>query len=229
MSSLLSKKTSVCLKGILALMILIHHVYQNTLLGSEYVIIDYVLRSFGLYGVSAFFLLSGYGLMYSISRGGYFDKLKRKCVNLYILTLCLILLYFLFNTALGISMPQNLIYKSFLFGGTIVGAGWYLQVILVCYIAVLLIWRHVEKYKVFAYTIFVLTFIFMMALRLPSHWYISLLSLPVGMGLYKFENSIIQLLSSNKRYVIVLALSFMLFLFSTCWIYFSPTIGYVVN
>lgn len=70
MSCLLAKQTSISLKGVLALMILIHHIYQQTLFGSSSLLIDYVLRSFGYWGVSAFFMLSGYGLMFSLRNGG---------------------------------------------------------------------------------------------------------------------------------------------------------------
>lgn len=199
MSCLLAKQTSISLKGVLALMILIHHIYQQTLFGSKSLLIDYVLRSFGYWGVSAFFMLSGYGLMFSLRNGGgYSNKLKKKCRNLYFLTIFLVLLYWLVDSCFNVPIDTNLLIKSFVFGGTIVGGGWYLQVTLVIYLAFYFLEKFDSSRIVLYMTIFVSVLIVLMMLaHMSIHWYISLLALPLGMTLYLYENKLISFITRN--------------------------------
>lgn len=68
----LSKENTTNLKGLLALMVLLHHTYQKALIGSSVAIFDFTMRSLGFYCVSCFLFLSGYGLMTRYLNGGVF-------------------------------------------------------------------------------------------------------------------------------------------------------------
>ena len=208
-------------------MILIHHIYQNVLLGSDYSIVDYTLRSFGYWGVTTFFALSGYGLMYSVTQGGkeYFLKLKNKCVNMYFLTVFLIFLYWGTYSLLGIDVDTNRVMQSFLYGHTIIVAGWYLQSTILFYIGFLLLYKFDSSILFYRnYTLFVVLYIIVIfLLKFPIHWYISCLGLPMGMYLYKYQDKLYSIFESSYKFSFFLILT--LFLVSTIWIYLRPEIG----
>lgn len=221
---LISRDTSICLKGLLAIMILVHHIYQCVLSEVEYSIVDYTLRSFGYWGVTTFFLLSGYGLMCSVIREGYLFKLKNKCINMYFLTIFLIVLYWGINSILGINVDINRVIQSFLFGDTIIVAGWYLQETIIFYIGFFLLCKIDKNHLCRNYTLFIIVFIIIMYLiKQPIHWYISCLGLPCGMYVYKYRTKLYFLF--NNKYMFSVALSLTLFLISTLWIYISPEFG----
>lgn len=95
----LSSERSRCLKGIFAICVLIHHLYQhsglfyNTAFGG-------VLQAFGYLSVACFFFLSGYGLYASYQIKGviYIDTfMKRKIVPYYKVLCMFVGIYFLFR------------------------------------------------------------------------------------------------------------------------------------
>ena len=77
----LSKERTTAIKGLLALMVLIHHTYQKTLIGSSVLLFDFTMRSLGFYCVSSFLFLSGYGLFSSFKNGGGIrvNSCKKEC------------------------------------------------------------------------------------------------------------------------------------------------------
>lgn len=128
-----TKDETVAMKGLMALMILLHHVYQHTLIGSHLEIFNYVIRSLGYIGVAGFFFISGYGLTVANKRscGEYFKGFfKYRLLPLYLINVSLIILYafFLFLLSDGFSIKPFVL--SFAFGDSIVPAGWYLQELL---------------------------------------------------------------------------------------------------
>ena len=66
---LLSKKTSIALKGILCIFVLLHH-----LLRVDNAFIDSILNLLGPLAVGGFFLLSGYGLIVNYPRSPSADR-----------------------------------------------------------------------------------------------------------------------------------------------------------
>lgn len=66
------KQETIAIKGLLAIMVLLHHLYQQTHFFCNSDFIDYFFRSFGYIAVSGFFFLSGYGITYvnNQTRGG---------------------------------------------------------------------------------------------------------------------------------------------------------------
>ena len=67
-----NKQQTESLKGLMAVLILIHHIYQHVLIGGDYPLFDFIMRSLGYYAVSIFLFISGYGLMlrYQATGGG---------------------------------------------------------------------------------------------------------------------------------------------------------------
>lgn len=133
----LSLDTTNCLKGICAVCVVIHHLYQQTDIAKEHIIGKF-LQSLGFLAVAVFFFLSGYGLVVSVKRKGT-DYIRafpiKRIVPFYINNVILIFVYvLLFTTVKGGVSHQEFI-QSFFWGGTVVKNGWYLQVILMFYIS----------------------------------------------------------------------------------------------
>lgn len=130
----LSKEYSNCIRGICAIIIVIHHLYQYT--GSfRGTPIGTILSLSGALAVSVFFFYSGYGLMLSSTRKSYVrDFLRSRFLPLYCFYIILVLLYSIWTLCIEHRLPLNKFIQSFFFGGTIITNGWYLQVTFVLYL-----------------------------------------------------------------------------------------------
>lgn len=153
----LAKQNTDALRGVLALIILFHHLYEYAGFLIE-TPVAVLLQIIGYLCVAMFFFLSGYGLVCSVKSKGqdYIRSLPRKRIlPLWCFYLFLIALYVgmnfirvkligepfgagmsLFDSATG-GIQWGLLLQSFLFGfgKTVVGNGWYMQVILILYLA----------------------------------------------------------------------------------------------
>lgn len=126
-----------CIKGYLALLVLISHLYQfsGILSGTN---VGYVINMCGHYGVVGFMFLSGYGLCTSYRNKG--DEYMRhfplkRLLPFFITYLLAILIYSLFAICRGNQVTFADIFASITFGNTVVGFGWYLQMTLWLYVA----------------------------------------------------------------------------------------------
>lgn len=140
----LSRENMDCLKGIFAVCVLIHHLFQysglfrRTILG---------LQLLGSWSVAIFFFFSGYGLLVSYKKSGenYIKKFfKNKIIPFYTIICLLIVIYLVENIILGKVVTTLQIIKSFSFGGTIIGNGWYLQVQLLLYVLFYIITYYIK-------------------------------------------------------------------------------------
>ena len=131
----LSLSNTNCIKGIFALFVLVHHLYQYSKLFLE-TYLSTMLQGLGYVSVAVFFFLSGYGLRVShISKGQKYVKSLpiKRILPLYLQCMLLIGMYTILYVAIGKEVRIELISQSFLWGATIVAGGWYLQTILVLY------------------------------------------------------------------------------------------------
>ncbi len=135
-TDVLSRENSVALKGILAMIIVIHHIRNNitflngTVLGSILTPIAYLV-------VGLFFFLTGYGLCESFkSKPNYCEKMiTNRILPFYADYLIFLLIYIIYDVCTGVKIGGVMLLKSFTFGGTLIQNGWYLQVALFIYIA----------------------------------------------------------------------------------------------
>lgn len=148
----ISKNNTLCLKGIMAIMVLSHHLYQYSGLFHNS-IIGALFQDFGYIAVAVFFFLSGYGLSFSYRNKGkkYLDSfLRNRVLVLYCYVLFLVLLYTGYNILLGNTVSWEIILQSLTYGETVIKLGWYLQTILILYITFFLIfsakWNEKTKY-----------------------------------------------------------------------------------
>lgn len=182
----ISADCSNCLKGIFATCVLIHHLYQHSGLLHQ-TVIEICLQAAGYLSVACFFFLSGYGLYASYQEEAerYVKNfLKRKIVPFYCLILLFTLIYYVEGILLGQVFPTEILIKSFTFGGTVIGNGWYLQVQLLLYVFFFVTFRVVKDSKQCIIWIFgecLLFCVFLYVLGYGSTWYESVFAFPIGM------------------------------------------------
>lgn len=132
----LSKEISLCLKGICALLILMHHLNQRTLVLAG-TFVGEMFDLLGFLAVSVFFFYSGYGLMYSVnSKGeGYLGGfLKKRVLPIYVIYLFLTLLSCGATLLTGIKLTLTMVVNAVFLIDTLVTYGWYLQAIIIFYL-----------------------------------------------------------------------------------------------
>ena len=129
--------------------------------------------------------MSGYGLMRSYQKGGkdYVRRLPlKRILPLVIIYVFLTGIYAVERLLLSENINVGLVFKSFLFGHTIIGLGWYLQVQLLFYVFFYLLFRFFEeKLSVVWVTAIVLAYMaFCFFHGLSYTWYVTSIAFPVG-------------------------------------------------
>lgn len=143
--SYLSKKNTDCLKGIFAVVVVLAHirgrlpVFNDTVVGQ-------ILTASGYLAVAVFFFLSAYGLQASVDSKGvaYLQTFPRRRIlpfyGTYLFVLMLYVLVYAWSGELNTVKP-NILFRSLIFGGTLIENGWYLQTALLFYIMFWAIFR----------------------------------------------------------------------------------------
>lgn len=214
----LSLETSNCLKGIFAIIVVIHHLFQRTNIVCHS-LFRVLLQASGYLSVAIFFFLSGYGLAASIQRRGrlYLSSfLITRILPLYVNTVIMIATYaFVLTVLIGERIHTRDFVISFLWGGTIIDYGWYVQSILVLYIAFYFTFRYVREVK-FAFCLFNVLIACYCAvcvlLKLSSTWYEAVYAMPLGMfWLYRKDQIITRI---KKHYAFPLMICCLTFAIS---------------
>ena len=185
----ISSECSQSLKGILAVCVLMHHLYLCSGLFRE-TIIGGILQIAGYLSVACFFFLSGYGLYasYSIQGNTYIKSFpRRKILPFYCIILFFSMIYFVERLILGQNFTVGELIKSITFGGSIIANGWYLQVQLLLYSLFYITFRLTKSDKLSIIMISVeciFMCVIMYALDFSSTWHESVLAFPLGMIWY---------------------------------------------
>ncbi|MDO4742455.1 MAG: acyltransferase family protein [bacterium] len=215
----LSIKNTNCLKLIFVAVVVIHHLYQKLSVPQEGVIAD-MFYSLGYLSVSVFFFLTGYGLFaqYRLKGDSYLKNFFRNRI-LYLYCICLVLIpvFCLLNFAFGYSLSLNTFVRSFLFGGTVIISGWFLQSILLFYIIFYLAFRFTktDKYKIpLVFAGLVVYFCICKLMALPDKWFQSCLPFVLGLIWCKYESKIEPILKPFSNACIIATFSLVLFLAS---------------
>ena len=130
----MSKEYTKCMRGILTILVVLHHLYQYSgLVSNRY--IGLILQTTGFLCVAMFFFYSGYGLLLSSRSEKYIDTfLRKRFIPLYSFYVVLIILYTLWTLLLEKYVSLSAVLQSFFIGGTIVTNGWYLQATFFAYL-----------------------------------------------------------------------------------------------
>ncbi|MBQ0043367.1 MAG: acyltransferase [Lachnospiraceae bacterium] len=131
----LSADKVLCMKGVFAIGVLLHHLFQYSGIVKWGTMLGNTLQALGYLSVGMFFFYSGYGLKASSEKEGYVKSfLPRRLLPLYIFYVVLIGIYYTWSLICGYGITSELIVRSFFFGETIVRLGWFLQVTFVLYL-----------------------------------------------------------------------------------------------
>ena len=138
----LSKEQTCGLKGVAALMVLIHHLYLTSgiLSGSVF---RAVPQAFGYLAVAVFFFLSGYGLAESVKKkGGAYIRLfpRLRLVPFYAIIPLLIVIYAIVRGMSG-SVSWTAVANAFFRDTGMIEYGWYFYVILYAYAFFWMVYR----------------------------------------------------------------------------------------
>lgn len=173
----LGVKSTLGLKGFLALGIIFHHLSQWVTTGSEFSNFAYM----GTYIVSIFFFLSGYGLYYqnehkpNYMNGFLYKRLSRILVPVLFISL----IYLVYRVANGQTINMEYFINLFLKGSTIIINGWFVNIIILMYLFFYVSFKLFKKSEVaiFINLLLILCYIFAaIKLNYGFWWYNS--SLP---------------------------------------------------
>lgn len=208
----MSKEYTNCLRGIFAVLVVVHHLYQYSgLFAGTY--IGAILQLLGFVSVAMFFFFSGYGLMFSSEKNDYIEKFFRKrFIPLYCFYVFLIALYSIWTILVDKSIALGLVARSFAFGGTIVTNGWYLQATFVAYLIYLFVFKTFKsaKRRVTFFGVGILLYLFACVLiGYGITWYQTIPCMVLGMVFCYAKNGIDKLL--NKYAWLIFITSGMLF------------------
>lgn len=196
----LDKETTICLKGVLAVMVLISHLHGRVDLFDSS-ILGTMFSAFGYLAVSVFFFLSGYGLEKSnCIKTNYIAELPRKRIfPFYCLCCLMILIYIMRDILFGNSISGVAIIQSFVFGQTVVDNGWYLQAQLVFYIIFYLCYRYGNSKKKLLLILGITMYcLFCVVIGLSTTWYEASYCFVLGVLFAENENKSSNLCNAIK-------------------------------
>ena len=217
----LGVKTTLGLKGFLALGIIFHHLSQWVTTGSEFSNFAYM----GTYIVSIFFFLSGYGLYYqnehkpNYMNGFLYKRLSRILVPFIFISL----IYLVYRVANGQVINIEYFINLFLKGSTIIINGWFVNIIILMYLFFYVSFKLFKKSElaIFLNLLLILGYIFVaIKLNYGFWWYNSSLPFAVGLLWAKYKNRIDALI--NKYY-------FALLIFFTILLFISHRYDFIIS
>ena len=120
------------MKGIMAIMIIFHHISQHVTTGITFSNFNYM----GWYIVSVFFFLSGYGLytQFTIKDNYLYNFFKKRVFKLLYRYLLLIIIYLIYRVIKGENINFQFFINLFRKNDTIIYYGWFINAILILYI-----------------------------------------------------------------------------------------------
>lgn len=195
-----SLKKTKSLRGLLALLVIFHHLYVSRPEGYLYVIYDLV----GVLCVAVFFFLSGYGLEISArSKPGYGRKILTKRIPAIAVPYLIFTgIYWMASFLHGSEYSVQQVLVGLINGSPIVTNGWYIHCLLALYLVfalgqAFLTDRFVPKLCL--HLLFSAVWVCLCRLwGYAPHWYNTVIAFPAGIGLAQWEPALTRVL--KKRY-----------------------------
>ncbi len=187
----LSKDSTLALRGILAVAIILHHLSEKTGTGFLF---PFMVHT-GYLIVAIFFFLSGYGLSVQYQKKGnaYLQSFFRnRIVYIFLIWLFFGIIYYIYHISTGIDISIKDALISFVYGKPIVKYSWYIAVQLWMYVFFFSVYRFPKLndwYRIGVVTSFlsILAVVYSI-LRYESTWYISNGSFVVGLAFPILKN-----------------------------------------
>ena len=136
MKLLITKESTLEIKGIAILMVIIGHVSSRY--GSS------VLNYMGAFGVALFLFISGYGLVMSYNKNGLNNFFKKRFINVFIPYVAITTIWIIFDLIKGKIYSLKtyvLLLIGFDYNRTIDETMWYISIILLWYIIFYIIFK----------------------------------------------------------------------------------------
>ena len=189
----LSPKACLPVRGLMAVLVLLHHVAQQTGAGRFFRMFLYV----GVLPVSVFFFLSGYGLMLGCMSGRYDRRrfLMRRVPPLLVPALLSLCLFSLCTLAAGEATAPLTLIRLIFAADPILVIHWYVLVILLFYLAFgLFLWLFGDRPKrlLAAMALFCLVYQVLLGLQAAGQWWMNTCQLLVfGMAWALYRDRLI--------------------------------------
>lgn len=197
----LSVESGRCLRGALAVCIMLHHIAHTVNGGVMFV----AFRSIGFFVTAVFFFLSGYGLQKSyLKSDNYRDKfLLKRLPKILIPYIIVSVIVWVIRAIDGRVETPLMILKNLRMGDPIVPNSWYIVCILIFYVVFYFLMLICKKRKcamiIGAAVWYLLYAVFCIRIGYTKHWYNTTHCLIVGMLWASYEDGIIAFL--KKHYV----------------------------
>lgn len=208
----LSNKSTKSLKGLLAILIIFHHVSQRITTGENFSNFTYM----GWYIVALFFFLSGYGLYFQYSNNvNYMENfLRKRLTRIFIPFYVFIVIYVVYRATLGAVINVDFFLSFWENHGNIIYNGWFINSILVLYVIFYVSFKRKDsKASVSVLIALTLVYIFWKAYRNHGAWeYVSIMSFLLGMFWMKKRNVIDKFIERNY-FICLFSLSILMYIF----------------
>lgn len=170
----LSRDTTLGIRGMAAILILLHHISQRVSILKIFLIFNYI----GFILVALFFFLSGYGLKLGVNnKKNYLDKFLIKHIILILLPFWLLgVIRVIFQILNGNSVAVNDLLRIF-FG---IYEVWFIAAILIFYFLFWIAYRFFKKSLVILFGELFLYIIICQFIGVHSSWSASVLAFPLG-------------------------------------------------
>ena len=208
----LSNKSTKSLKGILALLIIFHHVSQKITTGEVFSNFSYM----GRYIVALFFFLSGYGLFFQYSNNATYMKnfLRKRLTRILIPFFVFIFIYVFYRATLGEVINMNFFLSFLKEHNNIIYNGWFINNIIVLYIIFYISFVKKDSKPAFFKVVFLtLVYIFWEVYQSHGDWeYVSTMSFLLGMFWMK-KRGVIDRLIERNYFIYLVSFSILVYIF----------------
>lgn len=208
----LSNKSTKSLKGLLALLIIFHHVSQKITTGENFSNFEYM----GRYIVALFFFLSGYGLYFQYSNNiTYMENfLRKRLARILIPFTVFIIIYVIYRATLGEVVNVDFFLSFWKDHSNIVYNGWFVNSIIVLYVIFYVSFKKKDsKSSFYMLTFLTLVYIFWKAYQNHGDWeYVSIMAFLLGVFWMKNRISIDRFIEKNY-FVFLVSFSILMYIF----------------
>ena len=211
-NNFLNKQTTISVKGLCAILIVLHHTSQRIENPDQLV----YFRWIGYLCVSMFLFYSGYGLYMSYNNNNnYINTFCKKRISKIIVPFILSNILFIFSYKFinkNTYTIMDIINYSIGFK-LIDGFKWYVITSIVFYYGFYLIFKYANKNKLKIMTIFITIYVLVCyIMRMGSYWYNASYTFILGMVMAKYHKSIFNFI--KKQYINILIIVAVIFKFT---------------
>lgn len=187
---MISKNMSMFLRGIGVFLVILAHYSQWYLTITDSKIV-WVLSKTGRYGVAIFFIVSGYGLVFSAEKGLDFRWICRRIYNVYLPYLCIQgMICLLEKEQWTLASVGRYIFAM---------DAWFIFVIIILYILFYVVWK-LDKCRIIWMAVGVSVFSIVLALSGKSSvWYSSNFAFLIGVAVGQYDESVGTWIRERKK------------------------------